>query len=81
MYSIVRSAGCLMMKFNMDFGFPMIRAIIHHETAMAEYPDTNDIWMIGAHRAGIHMGELESMVTNSTAGAPAMLHEQRQPWW
>jgi hypothetical protein len=62
MYEIRKERDHLRVEFQEDFNYPMIKTIIHHETMLKEYPDTNDIWLVGKHRADIRLGELETMV-------------------
>ena len=62
MYSIQEDDGCLKVGFNSDFDCSTVQAIIHHETALPQYRSTNDIWVIGGHRARIRLGEIETMV-------------------
>ena len=62
MYKIRKNDSHLRVEFKGDFNYPMIQTIIRHETMMKEYPDTNDIWLIGNHHADIRLGELETMV-------------------
>jgi hypothetical protein len=62
MYEIRKERDHLLVEFQEDFNYPMVKTIIHHETMLKEYPDTNDIWLIGKHRADIRLGELEMMV-------------------
>jgi len=70
MYSIVRNDGYLIVEFLENFDFSMIQAAIHHETMLGEYADTNDIWLIGANRAAIHLGELETLVNEFHCRCP-----------
>ena len=62
MYSIQEYEDCLKVGFNSDFDCSTVQTIIHHETAMPQYRSTNDIWVIGSHRARIRLGEIETMV-------------------
>ena len=62
MYKIEMKDEHLLVKFEDNFDFPLIKLIIRHVTMMREYPSTNDIWLIGKHRADIRLGELETMV-------------------
>ena len=62
MYSIQEYGDCLRVGFNGDFDCSTVQTIIHHETALPEYRSTNDIWVIGSHRARIRLGEIETMV-------------------
>ena len=62
MYEIRKNDSHLLVEFQGDFNYPMIQTIIRHETMMKEYPDTNDIWLVGKHHADIRLGELETMV-------------------
>ena len=62
MYTITKNDGYLLVKFVDDFDFPVVHTAIHHETMMPEYADTNDIWLIGANRANICLGEMDLMV-------------------
>jgi hypothetical protein len=70
MYNIEKNHDHLLVAFEEDFDFCMVQTIIHHLTGMKEYPDTNDIWMIGAHRADIRLGELELMVKEFSCRCP-----------
>lgn len=70
MYRISRNDGYLMVKFIDDIDFSMMQAAIHHETMLREYADTNDIWLIGKNRAAIHLGELETLVTELQCRCP-----------
>ena len=62
MYSIQEYDDCLKVGFNADFDCSTVQTIIHHETALPQYRSTNDIWIIGSHRARIRLGEIETMV-------------------
>jgi hypothetical protein len=62
MYEIRKEKNHLLVEFLDNFNYPMIQTIIRHETMMKEYPNTNDIWLVGKHRADIRLGELETMV-------------------
>jgi hypothetical protein len=62
MYSIQEYEGCLRVGFNGDFDCGTVQTIIHHETAMPQYRSTNDLWVIGSHRARIRLGEIDTMV-------------------
>ncbi len=62
MFRIQNKTDHLLVEFLGDFDYPMIQAIIRHETMLKEYPDTNDIWLIGSHHADIRLCELETMV-------------------
>jgi hypothetical protein len=70
MYNIEKNHDHLLVTFEEDFNFCMIQTIIHHLTGTKEYPDTNDIWIIGAHRADIRLGELELMVKEFKCRCP-----------
>ena len=62
MYEIRKHDNHLLVEFLGDFNYPMVQTIIRHESMLKEYPDTNDIWLIGKHHADIRLGELEMMV-------------------
>ena len=62
MYEIRKERDHLLVEFLDDFDYPMVQTIIRHETTLKEYPDTNDIWLVGKHHANIRLGELETMV-------------------
>lgn len=62
MYEISKYDSHLQVEFKCDFDYPLVQMIIHHETMMKEYPDTNDIWLVGKHHADIRLGELDTMV-------------------
>jgi hypothetical protein len=62
MYRIEHNSDHLLVKFTDDFDCNMVEVIIHHLTMLREYPDTNDIWLIGNHRADIRLGEIETLV-------------------
>ena len=62
MYDIKKYDSHLLVEFLGDFDFPMVQTIIRHETMLKEYPSTDDIWLVGKHRADIRLGELEDMV-------------------
>ncbi len=62
MYEIRKNDNHLLVEFQGDFDYPLIKTVIRHETMLKEYPGTNDIWLIGNHRANIRLGELETMV-------------------
>jgi hypothetical protein len=70
MYRISRKEDYLLVKFIDDFDFPMIQTAIRHETAMREYADTNDIWLIGKYRAGINHDELDLMIKSFECCCP-----------
>ena len=71
MYCINKQVDHLQVVFQDDFNYNMIKTIIRHETMMLEYSDTNDIWLIGNHRADIRLGELQSMVNEFHCQCPA----------
>ena len=62
MYEIRKERDHLLVEFLDDFDYLMVQTIIRHETMLKEYPDTNDIWLVGKHHANIRLGELEAMV-------------------
>ena len=70
MYKIRKNDSHLRVEFKGDFDYPMIQTIIRHETMMKEYPDTNDIWLIGDFRSDIRLGELEAMVKEFNCHCP-----------
>ena len=70
MYQIKKKSDHLLVEFLDDFNFHMIQTIIRHVTLLKEYPDTNDIWLIGNYRADIRLGELEAMVREFQCGCP-----------
>jgi hypothetical protein len=61
-YKIEKKTDHLLVRFEEDFGYNAIRAIIHHVTMMQEYSRMDDIWLIGKHHADIRLNELELMV-------------------
>ena len=62
MYRIHKHATHLLVEFLENFDCNAVREIIRHETMLREYADTNDIWLIGKHRADINLNDLEIMV-------------------
>ena len=64
MYRISRNEEYLLVKFIDDFNFPVIQSAIRQETAMREYANTNDIWLIGNNHARIRLGEIEMMISD-----------------
>ena len=70
MYSIKKHANHLRVEFQDNFSYSMIRTIIRHETMMLEYSHTNDLWLIGKHRADIRLGELEALVNEFHCQCP-----------
>ena len=64
MYKIEKNTDHLLVRFRKDFGYNEIRAIMHHVTMLQEYPETNDIWLIGAHHALISFGDLETLTND-----------------
>lgn len=70
MYEIHKNNDHLLVEFREDFNYLMIQTIIYHETMMKEYPDTNDIWLIGSHYADIRLGELGAMVQEFQCRCP-----------
>ncbi len=62
MYGIKNIGDYLLVDFQIDFDYAMLKAIIYHETSLEEYPRTNDIWLVGDRRAQLCLGDLESMV-------------------
>jgi hypothetical protein len=71
MYSITEEDGYLLVKFEDDFDYAIVRTIIHHVTKKKEYPCTNDIWMIGKYHARIRLGEVETMVQDFHCQCPS----------
>ena len=70
MYNIEKNHDHLIVTFEDNVNSCMIQAIISHLTSMKDYPDTNDIWMIGPHHADIRLGELETMVQEFRCRCP-----------
>ena len=70
MYEIKNYDSHLQVEFQGNFDYPMVQRIIRHETMLEEYPDTNDIWLIGSHHADIRLGELETMVQDFHCRCP-----------
>jgi hypothetical protein len=70
MYEIRKYDSHLRVEFKDDFDYSMVKTIIHHETMLKEYPDTNDIWLVGKHHADIRLGELETMVKDFHCRCP-----------
>lgn len=62
MYKIEKHDEYLLVRFEADFDYNGVQAIFHHLTSLKEYPDTNDIWLIGDYHADIRLGELECMM-------------------
>ncbi len=70
MYSIDKKTDHLLVRFKEDLDFNTVQAVIHHLMLMKEYADTNDIWLIGKHRAHIRLGEIETMVREFQCHCP-----------
>lgn len=70
MYSIETNKDHLLVKFEEDFDYPMILAIIKHETLLPEYSGTNDIWLIGSHKSRISYCDLDTMATEFRCMCP-----------
>ena len=70
MYSIKKFTDHLRVDFQTDFDYNTIKMIIHHEMMIEEYPFTNDIWLVGKHRADIRLAELEAIVAQFHAECP-----------
>lgn len=70
MYRIAQNDGYLLVELMDNFTLSVVQTIIHHETSMPQYPDTNDIWLIGSHRADIHLGDIELMVNEFQCRCP-----------
>lgn len=70
MYRIEKEEGYLLVRFLDDFDYGIVQAVIHHVTSMGDFADTNDIWLIGKHRADIRLGELETMVRDFQCHCP-----------
>ena len=70
MYKIHTFENHLLVKFEDDFDYNAIRAVIHHETLLAEYERMDDIWLIGKYHALISLGDLESMVSEFRCRCP-----------
>ena len=62
--------GYLLVRFTEDFDYNVVQTVIHHVTSIREFPDTNDLWLIGKNRANIRLGELEAMVTEFHCHCP-----------
>lgn len=60
----------LLVRFEDDFDYPMVQAIISHETMMREYADTNDIWLVGGHHSHITIDDLDTMATEFRCMCP-----------
>ncbi len=70
MYRIEKKVDHLLVRFNEDFAFSTVQVVIHHLMRMKEYPDTNDIWLLGSQRALIRLGEIETMVNEFQCHCP-----------
>ncbi len=70
MYKIEKHDDYLLVKLEEDFDFNALHAIIHHIMSVKEYPDTNDIWLIGKNRADIRLGEIEALVHDFQCHCP-----------
>ena len=64
MYYIRKNRDHLLVEFKDDFDCNTIRAIIHHVTMLKEYPEKDDIWLIGEYRADIRLGDLDLLVND-----------------
>ena len=62
MYKIDKRDGYLFVRFEANFDYNVVQAVIHHLTSIKEYPYTDDLWLIGGFRADIRLGELETMM-------------------
>ncbi len=71
MYKIEKHDGYLLIRFEEDFDYNVVQAVIHHVTRIKEYPDTNDIWLVGDRHADIRLGELDAMVREFHCHCPA----------
>jgi len=70
MYRIEQHSNHLLVRFYEDLDFSTVQVVIHHLMRMKEYPDTNDIWFIGAHRLHIRLGDIETMVEEFQCHCP-----------
>jgi|GEM_PF-3110718 len=71
MYNINKEKEYLLVKLHNDFNYPLVKTIIHHETALEDYRNKNDIWLVGEHHADIRLSELENMVKEFEQHCPA----------
>ncbi len=62
MHTIDQGGEHLVVRFDDNFDYGIVQTIIHHITSIKEYPETNDLWIIGKHHADIHLGEVETMM-------------------
>ena len=70
MYNIAKIDEYLLVEFMDDFDFSMIQTAIYHETSMCDYPDTNDIWLIGENRTKLCLSEIDLMVKDFQCRCP-----------
>lgn len=77
MYKIEKNKKHLRVRLTADFGYNEIRTIMHHVTMLPEYPETDDLWLIGEHRANIRLGELEAMVEDFLRHCPGDASQRR----
>ena len=70
MYFIRRNSDHLLVEFKDNFDYNTMRAILHHVTMLKEYPETNDVWLIGKHRSGIRLHEVEHLVQDFRCRCP-----------
>ena len=70
MYKIHKNPNHLLVEFEANFNYTVIQTVIHHLTAMKEYPHMDDIWLVGSHHADIRLGEVETMVRDFQCHCP-----------
>jgi hypothetical protein len=77
MYTISIHKKHMVVKFEDNFGYEAIRAILHHQTRMPEYIRMHDIWLIGKHHSLISLGELLSIVDDFTCLCPTSVERKK----
>jgi len=70
MYSIRRNRDHLLVEFTANFDYGTMKAVLHHVTMLKEYPETDDIWLIGQHRSSIRLQEVGDLVQDFSCRCP-----------
>lgn len=69
-YQIYIKADHILVEFEADFDYHMLRDVMRIESQMPEAQYMNDIWLIGKHHALISLTDLESILADVRAMSP-----------
>ncbi len=77
MYTFQKNSDHMLVKFENDFDCAELTKLIQLATADREYPDTNDIWLVGPHHAVMSMGDLISIMDSFCSCCPQNCNQRR----